>query len=154
MIWLEDPVEPFDAAIIDFPDPNSFALGKLYTTRFYRLLASRLTPDAAVVVQCTSPLMARQAYWCIVRTMEAAGLSCRPFHVPVPSFGVWGFVLAKKQPFDPPGRTLSGLRYLNDASLKSLFTFPEDLSAVTVEINRLDNQALVRYYEAEWRKWN
>src|SRR3989442_10042908 len=27
----------FDAAIVDFPDPNTFALGKLYTTRFYRL---------------------------------------------------------------------------------------------------------------------
>src|SRR5215471_13478818 len=38
MIWLENKVEPFDAAIIDFPDPNTFALGKLYTTRFYQLL--------------------------------------------------------------------------------------------------------------------
>jgi spermidine synthase len=34
MIWLEKQTEPFDAAIVDFPDPNSFALGKLYTTRF------------------------------------------------------------------------------------------------------------------------
>src|SRR5262245_48880349 len=34
MIWLEEPVEAFDAVIIDFPDPNTFALGKLYTTRF------------------------------------------------------------------------------------------------------------------------
>ena len=30
--------EPFDIAIVDFPDPNNFALGKLYTTRFYNLL--------------------------------------------------------------------------------------------------------------------
>src|SRR5262249_39450809 len=36
MIWLEDPTEPFDAAIVDFPDPNNFALGKLFTTRFYK----------------------------------------------------------------------------------------------------------------------
>jgi len=25
---------------------------------------------------------------------------------------------------------------------------------VETEVNRLDNQALVRYYEAEWRRWN
>src|SRR5688572_27066848 len=34
-VWLDDQqIEPFDIAIIDFPDPNNFALGKLYTTRF------------------------------------------------------------------------------------------------------------------------
>ncbi len=48
MLWLERDVQPFDAAIVDFPDPNTFALGKLYTTRFYRLLKARLAPDAAV----------------------------------------------------------------------------------------------------------
>ena len=29
----------YDVAIIDFPDPNSYAVGKLYTTRFYRIAA-------------------------------------------------------------------------------------------------------------------
>src|SRR5688572_10119273 len=29
-VWVEEATdEPFDAAIIDFPDPNTFALGKL-----------------------------------------------------------------------------------------------------------------------------
>src|SRR5215212_8311196 len=44
MIWLERDEPPFDAAVVDFPDPNSFALGKLYTTRFYRMLKARLAP--------------------------------------------------------------------------------------------------------------
>jgi spermidine synthase len=34
--------QPYDAAIVDFPDPNSFALGKLYTTRFYRIAANEI----------------------------------------------------------------------------------------------------------------
>src|SRR5205823_12402392 len=38
MIWLAQTRDLFDGVIVDFPDPNSFALGKLYTTRFYRLL--------------------------------------------------------------------------------------------------------------------
>ena len=32
------------------------------------------------------------------------------------------------------------------------FVFPPDMAAVPVEINRLDNQVLVHYYGAEWRK--
>src|SRR5205085_4169956 len=43
MIWLEGSDEQFDAAIIDFPDPNTYALGKLYTMRFYLRLKSGLT---------------------------------------------------------------------------------------------------------------
>ena len=59
-IWVEKTSDPlYDAAIVDFPDPNTFALGKLYTTRFYRLLKSRLTENAAMSVQSTSPMFAR-----------------------------------------------------------------------------------------------
>jgi spermidine synthase len=154
MIWLEEPSEPFDAAIIDFPDPNAFALGKLYTTRFYRLLQQRLAPGAAVAVQSTSPLFARQAFWCIMRTLEAAGFHVRPYHVAVPSFGVWGFALAKREPFAPPTKAPPGLRYLDASALQSMFALPADLGPVPVEINRLDNQVLVRYYDAEWKRWN
>jgi spermidine synthase len=153
MIWLDDPRGPYDAAIIDFPDPNTFALGKLYTTRFYRLLKASLAADAAISVQCTSPLFAKSSYWCIMRTIEAAGFSVRPYQTAVPSFGVWGFALARVEPFDPPGRVLSGLRFLDDQSMAALFVLPSDLKPVPVEVNRLDNQALVRYYESEWKRY-
>jgi spermidine synthase len=153
MIWLEEPGEPFDVAIVDFPDPNTFALGKLYTTRFYRLLKDRLAPDAAISVQCTSPLFARASYWCIIKTLEAAGFAVRPYYTAVPSFGIWGFALARRAPFAPPASTLPDLRFLNDGALAAMFVLPADLGPVPVEINRLDNQALVRYYEHEWRRW-
>jgi spermidine synthase len=153
MIWLEEPGEPYDAAIIDFPDPNTFALGKLYTTRFYRLLRGRLDADGAVGVQCTSPLFARQSYWCIIDTLAAAGFSVRPYQATVPAFGVWGFALARVERFDPPVHVPPNLKFLNDETLAAMFVLPEDLSRVPVEINRLDNQALVRYYEAEWKRW-
>jgi spermidine synthase len=153
MIWLEDASEPFDAAVVDFPDPNTFALGKLYTTRFYRLLKRRLMPDAAVGVQATSPLFARNSYWCIVKTLESAGFEVRPYQTAVPSFGVWGFALAGLKSFEPPSRVPAGLRFLDDRAIASLFVLPADLGPVSVEINRLDNQALVRYYESEWKRW-
>jgi spermidine synthase len=153
MIWLEDKRGPFDVAIVDFPDPNTFALGKLYTTRFYRLLKMNLAPEAAVSVQCTSPLFARNSYWCIVKTIEAAGFSVKPYQTAVPSFGVWGFALARMTEFDAPAHAPPGLRFLGDEAMAALFVLPSDLEAVPVEINRLDNQALVRYYESEWKKY-
>jgi spermidine synthase len=153
MTWLEGPGAEFDAAIIDFPDPNSFSLGKLYTTHFYRRLRRHLTPGAAVGVQSTSPLFARTSFWCIVRTMEAAGFAVRPYHVAVPSFGVWGFALARQEAFDAPARAPAGLRFLNDAVMPAMFVLSADLGPVPVEVNRLNNQVLVRYYNSEWRRW-
>jgi spermidine synthase len=153
MIWLEEPGEPFDVAVIDFPDPNTFALGKLYTTRFYRLLKSRLRPEAAVAIQCTSPLFARNSYWCIMKTLESAGFFVRPYQAAVPSFGVWGFALARATAFEPPRKAIEGLRFLDGESMASLFVLPADLGPVPVEVNRLDNQTLVRYYESEWRRY-
>jgi spermidine synthase len=155
MIWLETAPADFDAAIVDFPDPNTFALGKLYTRRFFNLLAQHLSPDAAVSVQATSPLFARKSYWCVVETMRAAGFYTHPYHVAVPSFGEWGFVLAKRAPFTPPEHLPEGLplRFLNAQALASMFEFSADMGPIDVEINRLDNQRLVHYYESEWRRW-
>jgi spermidine synthase len=157
-VWLDSTqTEPFDIAIVDFPDPNNFALGKLYTTRFYNLLKSKLKPDSAVVIQTTSPLVARTSFWCIVKTLESVGFFVRPYQTTVPSFGIWGYALAKLEPFDQPRKPPSGveLHFLTDNSFASMFEFSSDTSRPDedIEVNRLDNQALVRYYEAEWRRF-
>ncbi|HEV7699475.1 MAG TPA: polyamine aminopropyltransferase [Pyrinomonadaceae bacterium] len=157
-VWLDSAqTESFDVAIVDFPDPNNFALGKLYTTRFYNLLKNKLRPDSAVVIQTTSPLVARRSYWCIVDTLQAVGFTVRPYQTSVPSFGIWGYALAKLQPFDAPVKPppVADLQFLNDTSFAAMFDFPSDESRPDgeIEINRLDNQALVRYYEAEWRRF-
>ncbi len=154
MIWLEDQKEKFDVAIIDFPDPNTFALGKLYTTRFYRLLKKSLNEGGTVGIQCTSPLFARTSYWCIIKTIESAGFAVKPYQTAVPAFGVWGFALAKvDQDFEIPKESPKDLRFLTNETLASLFVISADMAAVPVEINRLDNQVLVQYYESEWRRW-
>jgi spermidine synthase len=153
-IWVEQTTDAlYDAAIVDFPDPNTFSLGKLYTTRFYRLLRTRLTPTAGVSVQSTSPMFARNSYWCIIRTLEAAGFSVKPYYTAVPSFGLWGFALARSSPFEIPTKPPDGLRFLDEQTLASMFQLSKDIEPVPVEINRLDNQALVRYYEGEWKRF-
>jgi spermidine synthase len=152
--WLARSADRFDFAVVDFPDPSNFSLGKLYTTTFYRMLINRLAPDASFAVQATSPLFARQSYWCIVTTIEEAGLRAAPYHVYVPSFGEWGFVLAGRKPFGPPSTLPSELRFLTLATIREMFDFPRDMERVPVETNRLHTQALVRYYEREWAAIN
>jgi spermidine synthase len=151
-VWLEQSPEVFDAAIIDFPDPTNFSLGKLYTTAFYRLLKRHIAESGFFVVQSTSPLFARQSYWCIVETLSTSGLRTAPYHVYVPSFGEWGFVIAGKQKYDLPASIPQGMRYLTLSNLPSLFDFPQDMKQIPAEPNRLNDQSLVRYYEEDWKK--
>ena len=94
MIWIEKEPDLFDVVVVDFPDPNSYAVGKLYTSRFYSLVKKKLDPEGVVAVQSTSPLFARRSFWIVDATLRAAGFSTRPYHIAVPSFGDWGFVLA------------------------------------------------------------
>ncbi len=150
--WLEESSGVFDFAVVDFPDPTNYSLGKLYTTAFYRLLAKHLSRQGIAVVQSTSPLFARQSYWCIVETLKQAGLRTYPYHVYVPSFGEWGFVLASLEPYEPPSRLPDGLRFLSARNLAAMFEFPNDMLPVAAEPNRLNNQVLVRYYEREWNE--
>jgi spermidine synthase len=153
-VWIDRPDQIFDFAIVDFPDPSNFSLGKLYTTTFYRMLLRHLAPDGAVVVQATSPLFARQSYWCIVTTIEQSGLTAAPYHVYVPSFGEWGFVLAGRTRPAIATALPNGLRFLTAAIVPQLFDFPTDMDRIEAEPNRLNTQALVRYYEREWREVN
>jgi spermidine synthase len=43
-----------------------------------------------------------------------------------------------------------GLRFVNEEVLAQLPHFPPDMARVETDINRLNNQALVRYFEDEW----
>jgi len=144
LVWLEKQTGVFDVVLIDFPDPHSFTLGKLYTTLFLPAAAGAPgRPGRGVAVQATSPLATRQSYWCIVRTLEAARFSVRPYQVGVPSFGVWGFALAKKSAFPPPaGELPKGLRFLDAETMAAMFVIPPDVGPVDVRVNRLDNQHL------------
>ncbi len=151
-VWLDRTRDLFDVAIADLPDPHNYSLGKLYSRSFYRLLRSRLAPGGLAVVQATSPMFARRSFWCIVETIRSAGFLARPYHVYVPSFGEWGFVLAATTPYEPPRQYPVGLRFLTVEGTSALFTFPPDMTPVPVEVNRLDNQVLVRYYEEEWQR--
>ena len=153
-VWLDQNSQAFDFAVVDFPDPDNYSIGKLYTTAFYRLLARHITPGGSFVVQSTSPLFARQSFWSIVETLKAAGLKTYPYHVYVPSFGEWGFVLASHDPYTTPTELPNGLRFLTTAAVNEAFEFPRDMAPVAARANHLNDQMLVRYYGEEFDKIN
>lgn len=150
--WVRNDTAHYDFVVVDFPDPGNFSVGKLYSLSFYQELAERVSPGGAVVVQCTSPFVARQSFWCIVHTLQAAGFSHTvPYHAHVPSFGAWGFTLAMKTPaWRVDGALPKGLRYLDSATLRAQLLFPADMAEVPTDINRLNNQVLVHLFEREW----
>ena len=149
--WVDQNTDSFDFIVIDFPDPTSYSLGKLYSTTFYRAVARHLSEQGFLVVQSTSPMFARDSFWCIAETLKQSGLKTYPYHVYVPSFGEWGFVLAGTHEYQAPQSLPEGLRFVSTQTLLTLFQFPPDMSPLPVAPNRLNDQVLVRMYENDWK---
>lgn len=153
--WLRQNKALFDVIVIDFPDPSSFSIGKLYSTLFYSLIRKALQPEGIAVIQSTSPYVAPKSFWCIDTTLQAAGLHTKAYHNYVPSFGEWGYIMAYPQEHKQWFASFpASLKYLNSSTLQQMFVFPEDMKAKQpLEINKLNNQALVNYFEEEWGKY-
>jgi len=152
-VWLREATQQYDAVFVDFPDPSNYSIGKLYSLTFYRQLSDVLTTDGLAVIQSTSPYVAPKAFWCVDATLRAAGLATAAYHAMVPSFGEWGFVIAGHQPYKLPSRLPDGLKFVNSDVLAQMFSFSTDMARVVTDVNRLDNQVLVHYFEQEWGKY-
>lgn len=154
-LWLKNNKQKYDVVIIDFPDPTNYSVGKLYTNYFYEHLQGSLTDKGVASIQTTSPYSAPNAFWCINKTIASIFPEIQAYHVYVPSFGEWGFNLFSKdatQSFKYVKRKLEKLRFY-DYKFQSYTDFKKDMLATDdLEINRLDNQVLVRYFEEDWSK--
>ena len=154
-VWLKENKKKYDCIIIDFPDPSGFSVGKLYTTAFYRLLKSAMNDNSVAVIQSTSPYVAPKSFWCVSETLKASGFQSVAYHNYVPSFGEWGYVMAMNfKEYQIPDTFNIEKRYISKAVMEQMLQFPEDMKAhETLEVNKLNNQALVNYFEEEWGKY-
>jgi spermidine synthase len=152
MTWLRSPhpdVSPpagFDAVIVDLPDPDTPVLGRLYSTEFYALVSHKLAPQGLMVVQAGSPYSTPTAYWRTVSTVASAGYSVTPYHVHVPTFGDWGFTLARRGD-SAPALSLPPhapqLRFLDQRVLDSAAVFSDDVRPRTLEPSTLEHPRIV-----------
>lgn len=151
--FLKQDTKQYDAIIIDLPDPSNESLARLYSSAFYKLCLSRLTSDGIVCTQATSPELSKKAFWCIASTMYHSGFAYTyPYHINIPSFGNWGFIMAKNNPtFIDQLRPEIEYAYLENELLKHIFYFPKDARLTTQEINRLDKPVILEYYLDHWQ---
>ena len=145
--WLRGPdVSRFDAVIVDLPDPDTPVLGRLYSTEFYELVSHALAPGGLMVVQAGSPFSTRTAFWRTISTIQSAGYAVTPYHVYVPTFGDWGFALARRGDAAPTA-TVPGnappLRFLNQQVLDASTVFAGDVGPHPMEPSTLDNPRIV-----------
>lgn len=155
--FLEENDEIYDVILVDLPDPNDESLNKLYTNIFYRLCGNHLSTKGVMAIQSTSPYFAKEAFWCINKTLEEEGFNVVPYHVEVPSFGDWGFQLVSKQELDIEKLDIEvDTRFLNEETLKRLFLFSEDekIDKDSLITNTLSRPKLIEYYlkcVEDWR---
>ena len=62
------------------------------------------------------------------------------------------FVLAGRRAYQPPASYAVATRFLTHEITPGLFQFPGDMARLAAEVNRCNNQGLVRYFESEWRQ--
>ena len=154
--------QKWDAVIIDFPDPSSVELSKLYSKQFYRKLKRHLSENAFIAIQSTSPYHAKEAFLTIGNTLNAAGYSVLPYRQNIPSFGDWGYYLAwstEKSPQDIKEK----LAILTKFSVETDFITPElmmasfafgkgELSSTTQCVNTIMHPCLLtQYTDYSWQ---
>jgi spermidine synthase len=158
MSFLRERKELYDVIIADLPDPNNLELARLYSRAFFRIIRGNLAPDGIFVTQATSPNYARKAFWSIRKTVATEFTHVYPYHLLIPSFGDWGFIMASARQLDPKTFKFDarvGRKYLDEAMLPGLFVFERDLKSGNeeVEINTLDRPQLLQYYLDGWHHW-
>ncbi len=160
--YLEKSEILFDVIIVDLPDPHGVEISRLYSQTFYKMLANHLSADGAMVTQSTSPLYAKEAFWCIYNTMQTINspfqltesLSVTPYHLYLPSFGEWGFVMASPKKIKwKELKIQTDTKYLDKDSFQNMISFPKDMKYLDTEINSINTHKLVKYYENGWDEW-
>jgi len=142
----------YDVIIADFPDPHDETVSKLYTDSFFKIAKRSLKGDGVFVTQSTSPLFAREAFWCINNTLGTVFKNVVPYHVFIPTFGDWGFNMGMDRDIKPdeiigPGNS----KFFTGETFRASMHFPPDSDKVKTEINRFNKPLLYLYYLKGWK---
>ena len=156
-VYLKNTDTFYDVIIIDFPDPKSIEVGRLFSFEMYKMCYKHLRPNGVVVVQSGSPYYATKAFKCIEKTMTFAGFNTIPIHNQVLTLGEWGWVIGAKS--IPKERLKPILQSINFENINTRWINKEAMSLITsfgkefieidssdIEINTIHNPVLSQYY--------
>jgi spermidine synthase len=153
----------YDVMILDFPDPKSIDINRVYTKEFYQLCYKRLRPTGVIVTQAVSPYYTTKAYRSIEKTVAAAGFNALAIHNHVYSFGEWGWVIGSKTlttdeiKLELQSTSFDDIdtQWITPESIQLMTSFGKDLeNADSVEVNTIQNPVLYRYYlDGTWARY-
>ena len=139
--------KPYDRVIIDMPDPHNEALNKLYSKEFYFMIKRRMAPGAVLVSQSSSPFFTRRTFWCIQETLHDTFGHTLSYHTSLPSFGIWGFNLARKGQALPDRFEISApTRSLTTESMTAATVFTKDMAKLASPVNSIMVPKLYQLY--------
>ena len=130
----EADVDPFDVILLDGSDPVGPAEG-LFSEAFYRGCSRLLTPNGIFALQSESPVLFRDVFINIIKTLRDIFPLARPYFgtVPIYSAGMWSWTFASHSvdPLDIIHDRIeqieSSTRYYNRAIHRAAFALPNDI---------------------------
>ena len=153
--FLKNNIKEYDVIIADLPDPSVDAIAKLYSKQFFGLAKRSLKSDGIFVTQSGEVYYSNTAFSCIKNTVSEIFDYTKTYQVYVPSFGYWGYTIAKNSEFDEKNhrKIPENLKYLTENVFVSSFEMPKDISIVSTKINTIDNPVVLDYFLEDWYKW-
>jgi len=145
--FINQPGILYDRVIIDMPDPHNEAINKLYSREFYQMIKKRMSPGGVLVTQSSSPFYTRRTFWCIEQTLDAVFEHTLSYHTALPSFGIWGYNMARNQEVIPSTFSFEvPTRAITPETMLAALQFDKDMSRVKTPINSIMEPQLYQLY--------
>lgn len=151
--FINEPGIDYDRVIIDMPDPHNEAINKLYSREFYTMIKRRMTPEGILVSQSSSPFFTRHVFWCIEQTLDHVFDNTLSYHTALPSFGIWGFNMARNNVEFPADIEFNiETRALTQAGMQAARNFDKDIAKVETTVNSIMEPKLYHLYIEDLRR--
>ena len=151
--FINKPGLMYDRVIIDMPDPHNEAINKLYSREFYNMISRRMQPDGVLVTQSSSPFFTRNVYWSIESTLASVFDNTASYHTSLPSFGIWGFHMARNTKGFPSDWTFDiETQAITAETMQASTTFGKDIAQLDAPVNSIMEPKLYQLYIDDLKK--
>lgn len=150
--FINQPGLAYDRVIIDMPDPHNEAINKLYSKEFYTMIRRRMSSGGVVVSQSSSPFFTPRTFWSIEKTLDFVFDDTLSFHTSIPSFGIWGYHMARVDKTIPTEFQFDvETRFINEDVMRAAMVFADDIAKIDVPVNSIMEPKLYQLYLQDLR---
>jgi len=145
--FINKPGIKYDRVIIDMPDPHNEAINKLYSREFYTMIRRRMSPEGILITQSSSPFFTRRVFWCIENTLASVFSHTLSYQTSLPSFGIWGFNMAKNNSAFPEEFNIDvPTRSITKDTMMASMVFSKDMTKISTPVNTIMEPKLYQLY--------